>query len=111
MFAKSRFFWASHLAYSCESRQVKDLCLCTDDHHGPLHCQLLDDEGGQEHAGEDERGVDGRQRVRPQALHLKMIKLSGVIPMSAHFDTVPSFLFALLIFFPGAFIIIALQRS
>ena len=40
-------------------------------HHGPLGRQHLDDERRQEHAGEDQRGVDHRQRGRPQAVHLK----------------------------------------
>ena len=32
------------------------------DHHGPLTAQVLDHDGGQEHGGDDDGGVDDTQR-------------------------------------------------
>ena len=40
------------------------------DDQGPLHRQLLDHDGGDEHAGEDQGGVEDGLRARAQSVHL-----------------------------------------
>ena len=40
------------------------------DHHGPFDRQFLDHKTGDKHAGDDQCGINNRQRVRAQSINL-----------------------------------------
>ena len=59
------------------SRDVRRVAEHGDD-HSPLDSQLLDEPGGHEHAAENERGVDDRQRGRAESINLKYAKKRSI---------------------------------
>ena len=75
------------------------------DHHGPFDRQFLDHKTGDKHAGDDQCGINNRQRVRAQSINLNENRMQykyyisffwGGFPGFPRFSHAPAFLIPLL---------------